>query len=156
MTRTKAEQIEIMIMRELSRDSLSELLDYYDIQLCELEQFMERAKVDLLNEEDLPIEGCLACKKARIKGGNCHSMHDYPSCFEKSTGEEWHNLKLRPYDLPERMGLGSVEVYVAYEGGVTDFACYRFDKKCWERSEDEEEAVNVIAWREIPLFKESE
>ena len=47
MTRTKAEQIEMMIMKELSRDSLSELLDYYGIQLCELEQFMEQAKTDL-------------------------------------------------------------------------------------------------------------
>lgn len=46
MDRTKAEQIEMMIMKELSRDSLSELLDYYGIQLCELEQFMERAKTD--------------------------------------------------------------------------------------------------------------
>ena len=47
MTKAKAEAIEMMIMKELSRDSLSELLDYYGIQLCELEQFMERAKTDL-------------------------------------------------------------------------------------------------------------
>ena len=45
------EQIEMMIMKELSRDSLSELLDYYGIQLCELEQFMERAKTDLEEDE---------------------------------------------------------------------------------------------------------
>lgn len=51
MTRTKAEAIEMMIMKELSRDSLSELLDYYNIQLCELEQFMERAKTDLEESE---------------------------------------------------------------------------------------------------------
>ena len=76
--------------------------------------------------------------------------------FGYNKANEWHDLRKNPKDLPEKMGLGSVEVYVAYEGGVTDFACYRFDKKCWERSEDEEEAVNVIAWREIPTFKENE
>lgn len=47
MDKTKAEAIEMMIMKELSRDCLTELLDYYGIQLCELEQFMERAKADL-------------------------------------------------------------------------------------------------------------
>ena len=66
----------------------------------------------------------------------------------------WHDLRKDSNDLPERMGLGSKEVYVSYEGDVTDFACYRFDKEIWERSEDDEEAVGVIAWCEIPIFKE--
>jgi len=91
--------------------------------------------------------GFKECAKARL---NVTTISDCP------IKDEWHDLRKNPLDLPEKMGLGSVEVYVAYEGGVTDFACYRFDKKCWERSEDDEDAVNVIAWREIPLFKEIE
>lgn len=74
---------------------------------------------------------------------------------EKGKTNKWHDLRKNPNDLPEKIGPISIEVYVAYECGVTDFACYRFDKKCWERSEDDEEAGNVIAWREVPLFKES-
>ena len=70
----------------------------------------------------------------------------------KAGRPQWHDLRKAPNDLPERMGLGSKEVYVAYKDGVTDFACYRFDKKCWERSENEELAENVIAWCEIPTF----
>ena len=70
----------------------------------------------------------------------------------KAGRPQWHDLRKDPNDLPERMGLGSKEVYVAYKDGVTDFACYRFDKECWERSENEELAENVIAWCEIPTF----
>ena len=70
----------------------------------------------------------------------------------KAGRPQWHDLRENPNDLPERMGLGSKEVYVAYKDGVTDFAYYRFDKKCWERSENEELAENVIAWCEIPTF----
>lgn len=51
MTRARAELIEKMIMKELSRDSLTDLLDYWGIQLCELEQFMERAIIDLPEKE---------------------------------------------------------------------------------------------------------
>ena len=70
----------------------------------------------------------------------------------KAGRPQWHDLRKDPNDLPEKMGLGSKEVYVAYENGITDFACYRFDKKCWERSENEELAENVVAWCEIPHF----
>ena len=70
----------------------------------------------------------------------------------KAGRPQWHDLRKDPNDLPEKMGLGSKEVYVAYENGITDFACYRFDKKCWERSENEELAENVVAWCEIPTF----
>lgn len=70
----------------------------------------------------------------------------------KAGRPQWHDLRKSPNDLPEIMGLGSKEVYVAYKGGVTDFAYYRFDKKCWERSENEELAEIVIAWCEIPTF----
>ena len=70
----------------------------------------------------------------------------------KAGRPQWHDLWENSNDLPEKMGLGSKEVYVAYENGVTDFACYRFDKKYWERSENEELAVNVISWCEIPTF----
>jgi len=70
-------------------------------------------------------------------------------------GIQWHDLRKDPNDLPPKMGLGSKEVYVQYDTkGVTDFACYRFDKNIWERSEDDEQAVGVIAWCEIPQFKE--
>ena len=70
-------------------------------------------------------------------------------------GIQWHDLRKDPKDLPPKMGLGSKEVYVQYDTkGVTDFACYRFDKNIWERSEDDEQAVGVIAWCEIPQFKE--
>ena len=65
---------------------------------------------------------------------------------------EWHDLRKDPNDLPEKMGLGSREVYIEYKSGVTDFAYYRFDKKRWVRSENEELAENVIAWCEIPRF----
>ena len=51
MTREKAESIEKMIMKELCRDSLTDLLEYWGIQLCELEQFMERATIDLPEKE---------------------------------------------------------------------------------------------------------
>ena len=65
----------------------------------------------------------------------------------------WHDLRINPNDLPERMGLGSKEVYISDSNGITDFACYRFDKKYWERSEDEDVVGGtVIAWCEIPLF----
>lgn len=68
---------------------------------------------------------------------------------------KWHDLRKDPNDLPPRMGLGSEEVYVQYDTkGATDFACYRFDKNIWERSEDDEQAIGVIAWCEIPTFKE--
>ena len=70
----------------------------------------------------------------------------------KAGRPQWHDLRENSNDLPEKMGLGSKEVYVAYKDGVTDFACYRFDKKCWERSENEELAQNVIAWCELPTF----
>ena len=70
----------------------------------------------------------------------------------KAGRPQWHDIRKDPNDLPEKMGLGSKEVYVAYKDGVTDFACYRFDKKYWERSENEELAENVIAWCEIPTF----
>ncbi|MBR6135571.1 MAG: hypothetical protein IKQ22_03705 [Clostridia bacterium] len=70
---------------------------------------------------------------------------------------QWHDLRKDPTDLPPRMGLGSEEVYVQYDTkGVTDFACYRFDKNIWERSEDDEQAVGVIAWCEIPTFDKEE
>ena len=66
---------------------------------------------------------------------------------------QWHDLRKDKTDLPPRMGLGSEEVYVQYDTkGVTDFACYRFDKNIWERSEDNEQAVGVIAWCEILTF----
>lgn len=51
MTRERAEIIERMIMKELCRDSLCDLLEYWGIQLCELEQFMERATIDLPEKE---------------------------------------------------------------------------------------------------------
>lgn len=71
----------------------------------------------------------------------------------KAGRPQWHDLRENPNDLPPRMGLGSEEVYVQYDTkGVTDFACYRFDKNIWERSEDDEQAVGVIAWCEIPTF----
>lgn len=70
----------------------------------------------------------------------------------KAGRPQWHNLRENPNDLPEKMGLGSREVYVAYKDGVTDFAYYRFDKNIWERSEDDEQAVGVIAWCELPTF----
>lgn len=67
----------------------------------------------------------------------------------------WHDLRKNPDDLPEKMGLGSKEVYVTFSDGITDFAFYCFDKKCWQRCEDEEIAQGtVIAWTEIPVFKE--
>lgn len=87
---------------------------------------------DLQKAKDLFIQAFLAGLKARL---------------------QWHDLRKDPNDLPEKMGLGSVEVYVQYDTkGVTDFACYRFDKNIWERSEDNEQAVGVIAWCEIPTF----
>ena len=71
----------------------------------------------------------------------------------KAGRPQWHDLRKDKNDLPPRMGLGSEEVYVQYDTkGVTDFACYRFDKNIWERSEDDEQAVGVIAWCEIPTF----
>lgn len=70
----------------------------------------------------------------------------------KAGRPQWHDLRKNSNDLPEKMGLGSKEVYVAYKSGVTDFACYRFDKKYWERSENEELAEDVIAWIEVPTF----
>ena len=67
----------------------------------------------------------------------------------------WHNLRIDENDLPSKMGLGSKEVYVQLDDGVTDFAYYRFDKCSWERSEDEMSlGYSVIAWCEIPTFKE--
>ena len=73
----------------------------------------------------------------------------------EENGVVWHDLREDPNDLPPRLGLGSEEVYVQYDiKGVTDFACYRFDKNIWERSEDDEQAVGVIAWCKIPQFKE--
>ena len=47
MTKRKAEAIERMIMKELCRESLTDLLDYWEVSLSELEQFMEQAKADL-------------------------------------------------------------------------------------------------------------
>ncbi len=71
----------------------------------------------------------------------------------KAGRPQWHDLRKDKNDLPPRMGLGSEEVYVQYDTkGVTDFACYRFDKNIWERSEDGEQAVGVIAWCELPTF----
>lgn len=74
--------------------------------------------------------------------------------FGYNKANEWHDLRKNPNDLPEKMGCGSKEVYISYIDGTTDFACYRFDKERWERSEDEEIVTNVIAWTEIPTFKE--
>ena len=70
----------------------------------------------------------------------------------KAGRPQWHDLRKDPNDLPEKMILGSREVYIEYKDGVTDFAYYRFDKKSWVRSENEELAENVIAWCEIPQF----
>ena len=72
----------------------------------------------------------------------------------KAGRPQWHDLRKNPNDLPEKMSLGSIEVYIEYKDGVTDFAYYRFDKKWWVRSENEELAENVIAWCKIPQFKE--
>lgn len=77
----------------------------------------------------------------------------YLLCLHEN-GIQWHDLRKDPNDLPEKMGLGSREVYIEYKDGVNDFAYYRFDKKRWERSENEQLAENVIAWCNIPQFKE--
>lgn len=95
------------------------------------------------NLQNVNISGIVRCK---IADGFLAGL--------KAGRPQWHDLRKAPNDLPERMGLGSKEVYVAYKDGVTDFACYRFDKKYWERSENEELAENVIAWCEIPKFVE--
>ena len=88
---------------------------------------------------------------------NLHSTEeDYKRAYlagAEENGIHWHDLRKDPKDLPHRMGLGSEEVYIQYDTkGVTDFACYRFDKNIWERSEDDEQAVGVIGWCEIPTF----
>lgn len=77
----------------------------------------------------------------------------------RENGIMWHDLRKDPNDLPPKMGLGSIEVYIQYAQKypvVTDFAYYRFDKHVWERNENEKEITDVIAWKEIVLPKECE
>ena len=51
MTRDKAKTIERMIMKELCRDSLQDLLEYWCVTESELEFFLERATADLPETE---------------------------------------------------------------------------------------------------------
>jgi hypothetical protein len=51
MTRAKAETIERMILKELCRESLADLLEYWGITESELDFYLERAKADLPDVE---------------------------------------------------------------------------------------------------------
>lgn len=78
----------------------------------------------------------------------------YLNGLTKGWKERWHDLRKNPDDLPDRMGINSKEVYVAYsDNNCTDFASYNFNTKSWERSEDDSVATIVIAWCELPKFE---
>lgn len=107
----------------------------------QIKQKAEERAINLWGRDEAYVEERKNCIEDYIAGATENGIH-------------WHDLRKDPNDLPEKMGLGSIEVYIEYKDGVNDFAYYRFDKKRWERSENEQLAVNVIAWCETPQFKE--
>ncbi len=105
----------------------------------QIKQKAEERAINLWGRDEAYVEERNNCKADYIAGATENGIH-------------WHDLRKNPNDLPEKMRLGSREVYIEYKDGVTDFAYYRFDKKWWVRSENEELAENVIAWCKIPTF----
>jgi len=69
----------------------------------------------------------------------------------------WHDLRKDPNDLPKRIGLCTEEVLISYKAPkpCSDFGYFRFDTKKWYSYETAERCKDeVIAWCEIPTFKE--
>ena len=97
------------------------------------------------------------------KGYNSGEVTGYEKGYiagATENGIQWHDLRKDPNDLPPRLDEHcscSDSYYVQYGGkyGSTDFAYYNFIENKWQRYEDAENVKgDIIAWCEIPLFKE--
>ena len=71
--------------------------------------------------------------------------------ISKENGFVWHDLREDPTDLPKRDERFSTNISVPVLTQTSGFAFYQFDDKKWYY---QGKVVDVIAWCEIPQFKE--
>lgn len=68
---------------------------------------------------------------------------------------KWHDLRKDPNDLPKEIEIFSIPVYVVSKQGNSDLAQYDHSRKLWNyKHTDEHILYDVIAWCELPKFKE--
>lgn len=102
-------------------------------------------------------------EKLLINFDDCRTKELMKDCFIDGAkmgmehAIEWHDLRVNPNDLPKEIEICSAPVYIASKYGSTDLAQYDYRQKLWcYKYSNEHILYDVIAWCELPQFKDKE
>ena len=115
----------------------------------ELEDEEKKAEVEYCKMFNATPEEVSLNEMVRFRSGYCMGRHYGYLAGAKENGVVWHDLRKDPNDLPK---VGYI-VFLSYYDKTTETGYVRLDE-VFCKSADDVCTKEVIAWCEIPQFKE--